>query len=158
MCPRASHHARGRLNALLLRRFAPVAGLLWTLLAVDGSAAASFTRIVESLVTLVPGQPGVTFLVVPAPPGFDGQKVIFASVQPVRSLWSANLDGSGLVNLADETTSIPGGSGHFVDFVPFAAASGTVVFRGTGGASQAGHYSVSSAGGPTTLLLALIRK
>jgi hypothetical protein len=148
-----SHHARGRLNALLLRRFAPIAGLLWILLAPGGVSAATFTRIVESLVTPVPGQSGVTFLVVPASPGFDGQKVIFASAQPVRSLWSANLDGNGLVNLADETTSIPDGSGHFVDVVPFAAANGTVVFRGTGGASQAGYYSVSSAGGPTTLLL-----
>jgi hypothetical protein len=95
----------------------------------------------------------VAFLVVPASPGFDGQKVIFASAQPVRSLWSANLDGSGLVNLVDEITSIPAGSGHFVDVVPFAAANAAVVFRGTDGASQAGYYSVSSAGGPVTLLL-----
>jgi hypothetical protein len=146
-------HARGRLNELLLRRFAPIVGLLWILLAADGSAAATFTRIVESLVTPVPGQPSVTFLLVSASPGVDGQKVIFASAQPVRSLWSANLDGSGLVNLADETTPIPGGSGHFVDVVPFAAANGTVVFRGTDGASQAGYYAVSSAGGPVTLLL-----
>jgi hypothetical protein len=138
---------------LLLRRFAPIAGLLWILLAADGCAAATFVRIVESFVTPVPGQPGVTFLVIPSSPGFDGQKVIFASAQPVRSLWSANLDGSGFVNLAGETTSIPGGSGQFGDVGPFAAANGTVVFRGTGGASQAGYYSVSSAGGPTTLLL-----
>ena len=108
------------------------------------AAGASFTPIVVSFVTPVPGLPGIIFGVYPAPPAFDGQRVVFASQQPFttfRALWSAGPDGGGLVSLADDNTLIPQGGGQkFGNVFPFGIANGRVVFFGNDDASQRGYY------------------
>src|SRR5215471_10902463 len=121
------------------------------------AGTATFTPIVVSFVTPVPGLPGVTFGVYPTPPAFDGQRVVFASQLPstsFRALWSAGPDGAGLISLADYNTLIPQGGGQkFGNVFPFGIASGRVVFFGNDDASQRGYYSVRSTGGPVTLLV-----
>jgi len=121
------------------------------------TGTATFTPIVVSFVTPVPGLPGVTFGVYPTPPAFDGQRVVFASQLPstsFRALWSAGPDGAGLISLADDNTLIPQGGGQkFGNVFPFGITNGRVVFFGNDDASQRGYYSVPSTGGPVTLLV-----
>jgi len=131
--------------------------LMWIASPATPVSGATFTPIVESFVTPVPGSPAVTFGVFPTPPSFDGQRVVFASQQPFttfRSLWSADPNGGSLVSLADDNTPIPGGGGrNFGNVFPFGIANGRVVFFGNDDATQRGYYSVPATGGPVTLLL-----
>src|SRR5262245_13500361 len=140
-----------------MRRLVAMGSLLSILSSATCVWAATFTPIVESFVTPVPGLPGVTFGVFPTPPSFDGQRVVFASQQPsttFRSLWSADPTGSGLLTLADDNTPIPGGGGRtFGNVFPFGVANGRVVFFGGDDLTQRGYYSVPASGGPVTLLV-----
>jgi hypothetical protein len=93
-------------------------------------------------------------------PAFDGNSVVFVSSQSSLSgdsLWGVTPVGGSYIKLADLTTAVPGGTGHFTSFTPYGpplVRDGMVLFSGTDSGSPAvsGLYTVPANGGTISLI------
>ncbi len=114
-------------------------------------------EVVDSF-TPLPDDPNSTFNISGGPgggPALDGDTITF-KVSPAftsnQLLWAGSLSAGTFVRLADQNTAIPNGTGTFIDYVPFMANGGNVVFRGPGN-QQAGLYVVPAQAGTITMLV-----
>jgi hypothetical protein len=136
--------------------------LLWSLVPAGLAAGQSITigKLVDSFDAL-PDDPTATFTIPGGPggaPALDRDTVVFKA-QPAftgfQLLWAGNLSSGTFTRLGDQNTPIPDGQGMFIDYQPFMASAGNVVFRGNGGPGnqQAGLYVVSARGGTILTLV-----
>ncbi|GAC1459847.1 MAG: hypothetical protein NVSMB70_05050 [Chamaesiphon sp.] len=117
------------------------------------AASFNFSKIVDTN-DLIPGNSTQKFnFNLNDIPAVNNGKVVFGTINPAASIWTANSDGTNLTKVVDTNTPIPGGSGNFNGFygAGYQINNGTVVFLGVNnnGPIQ-GLYAVPSQGGAVT--------
>ncbi|GAC1466793.1 MAG: hypothetical protein NVS2B14_11570 [Chamaesiphon sp.] len=124
----------------------------------EGAKAASFTfsKIVDTN-DLIPGSSTQKFAFnIYDIPAVNNGKVVFGTVNPDGSTWTANIDGTNLTKVVDTNTPIPSSSGNFgTGFGNLIQINnGTVVFIGYDNNVVArGLYAVPAQGGTVTKLV-----